>query len=115
VKDGVKVTLILGLLTLVLPITHNMIYALFGVEEGLFILLSIAAFVLFQVTALKSFFGYKKTGEPKDLWKLGFLGLLGPIYVFVFHLPLGFLGFLGFFGYFSFYKKKKKVSRKAGF
>ncbi|MBR9680606.1 MAG: hypothetical protein GOU98_02155 [Candidatus Altiarchaeota archaeon] len=105
-KNGVKLTYTLAILSILFPILHNVFYAIFGIEEAVFFLLSLLVIVLFPISAVFNFYTYKKTGEPKNIWKLGFLGLLGPLLVVLLNTSNSMLGLMGFFGFFALKKNK---------
>jgi len=92
-----KVYLFLGL-AIAAIVLHNVFYGLFKVEEPVFFTLALASISAFVLSVVWVTLGYLKTKEPKDLWKLSWLGFLGLFGL----LPGSNLGFLGFFGFFGF-------------
>jgi len=82
---------------------HNAIYALFLIEEPVFFILSLFLFFIFLVLVFYNVTTYATTGKPKDLWKLGWIGLFGLIAL----VPGFSYGLFGFFGFFAFFGTKK--------
>lgn len=79
---------------------HNLTYGLLGIEEPIFFLLTLLFFFAFIVSVVYNIFTYIKEGEPKDLWKLGWLGLFGPL-GFIPRFGASFYGLYGFFAFFG--------------
>jgi len=76
-------------------VIHNLVSGWLGVEEGVFFLVAMGCLVAFGVSVVLVAWRYWRKREPKDIWKLwgvGLLGLLG------FWMPLlaWLLPFLGF-------------------
>lgn len=98
-----KIIYILFGLIIISAILHNLISALFDIEEPIFFSLSLLFILGFILSVIYNIITYIREGEPRDLWKLGFLGLLGLI---GFHPNFG-PGFYGFYGFFGFFGARK--------
>ncbi len=90
-------------LSIVSGFVHNAIYGLFLVEEPVFFMLNLIFFLAFLISVFYNIVIYMKTGKPKDLWKLGWIGLFGLIAL----VPGFSYGLFGFFGFFGFFGAKK--------
>jgi hypothetical protein len=86
---------------------HNLIYGLFGFGEILFFLLSLLSAFLFPFSIVYNVFTYVTRKKPKDLWKLGFLGLIGLLGLIQNRGRYSFTFFYSFFGLFAFFGLKK--------
>jgi len=82
-------------------ILHNAFSAIFALEEPVFFILTLLLFLAFIVAVIYNVLTYFNKGTPKDIWKMGWLGLFGL-------LGLMAPGFYGFYGFFSFFGLKKK-------
>ena len=89
-----KVYLLFGLAVLS-AILHNLFYAIFKMEEGIFFILTLVFFFGFWAYLIAVVFRYLRSGQPKDIWKLGWFGLLG-LYGFSSDFNHGFAIFLVF-------------------
>ena len=76
---------------------HNFFSAAFQMEEGIFFSLALLLILAFVVSVVYVVTNFVRTGKPKDLWKLGWLGIFGLLGIFTPNL-YGFFGFFGFFG-----------------
>lgn len=99
-----RITYLLLGLAVLLSVLHNLVYALFGVEEPVFFSLTLLSFLGFLVSIGYNIFTYIRRGKPKDLWKVGWLGLLGLVGL----LPNFGSGFYGLYGFFAFFGLKKR-------
>ena len=106
-EKQIKITYLLFGLTILSIIFHNALYGLFEIEERVFFALTFGFTFGFAISVINNTFTYIKKGEPKDLWKLGWMGLVGLIGL----IPGFSYGFFGFFGFFGFCgaKKWKKI------
>lgn len=102
-SQQIKITYIFFGLAILSSILHNLIYGIFKLEEPVFFMLAILAFLAFVVAVIYNLIRYLIKGQPKDLWKLAFLGLFGLIGL----IPNFGPGFYGFFGFFGFFGAKK--------
>jgi len=105
-KMGKQISIIylLFFLVLISIFFHNFLSGFFEFEEIVFFILTFVFFVLMVISLFYNAVTYFRKGEPKDIWKIGFLGLfcfLGPI------INPGFYGFFGFFGFLGAKKWKK--------
>ena len=69
-------------------------------EDVLFVVLTLVFTVGFVASVLYCTVSYIRSGEPADLWKLGWIGLL-ELLGLVPQLTPGLFGFFGFFGFFG--------------
>ena len=99
----IKIIYILFGLAVVSAILHNAVYGIFKIEEPVFFMLAIVAFLAFCVSVIYHTIRYLMKQKPKDIWKLGFLGLFGLIGI----IPSFGPSFYGFFGFFGFFGAKK--------
>ena len=94
ISKQVKITYGFALLFLVGFVGHNLMYAAgiaFG-ENIIFTVLEVGLFLLATIVAPLGFFGsliyntytYFTKKQPKDIWKLGFLGIIGILLFFMF-------------------------------
>lgn len=87
-------------LTVLSVVLHNAVFAVLGLEEAFFFILTLVFFGLFVASIVLITLNYIKFKKPKDIYKLGWLGLFGLLGI----LPgfnYGLFGFFGFFGYFG--------------
>ncbi len=78
-------------------IIHNFFYALTGKEELTFFLLAIILIAAFCVSVIYNIITFLNKGEPKDIWKMGWLGILGVLAIFI-PAMITFYGFFALFG-----------------
>ena len=105
-----KITYVLFGLSILSVILHNAISAYFKIEEPIFFVLTFTFLLSFVISVIYYTVSYVKKGEPKDLWKIGFLGLFGLIGLIASPGFYGLFGLLGFFGARS-WKKPKNETR----
>lgn len=84
-------------------IIHNFGSAILGFEEPVFFFVSILSIPAFFISAIYTLIRRLVKGEPKDIWKLGFLGLLGLVTIMPNFRPVFYIWF-AFFGFFIFKK-----------
>lgn len=102
-----KITYLLFGLLMLSIIAHNAFYGIFKVEEPVFFGLTFAFAFGFTISVVQNIFSYMHKGEPKDLWKLGWIGLFGLLGL------VGSTGLYGFFGFFGFFSARdwKKIKK----
>jgi hypothetical protein len=83
--------------TLIVVVIHNFIYAIFRIEEAVLFITALMLTLIFAVSVIYNVLTYINKGEPKDVWKMGWLGLIGILGVFAPPL-IFFYGFFAFFG-----------------
>ena len=93
-----KITYLLLGLTILFIILHNTFSAFFNMEEPISFILAFVLVLGFAISVIYSLINYARKGEPKDLWKLGWIGLFGLLGLVGSTGLYGFFGFLGFFG-----------------
>jgi len=86
-------------LAVILVVLHNAFFMVFNIEEGVLFLLALLAATAFVGSLIYNLIIHRKTGEPKDLWKIGFLGLLG-LAGFIPGMNVSFFLAFAFFGFF---------------
>lgn len=103
----IKITYVLFGLSILSVILHNAISAYFKIEEPVFFVLIFVFLLSFVISVIYSTISYIKKGEPKDLWKLGWIGVFGLLGL------VGSAGLYGFFGFFGFFGAKgwKKIKK----
>jgi len=93
-----KITYLLLGLTILFIILHNAFSAFFSMEEPISFILALVLALGFAISVIYNLINYARKGEPKDLWKLGWIGLFGLLGLVGSAGLYGFFGFLGFFG-----------------
>lgn len=88
-------------------ILHNFMFGLFGFEEAFFFFMAIISAFLFPLSIVYNVFTYMTKRKPRDVWKLGFLGLIGLLGLIPAEGLYPFTFFYGFFGLFAFFGLKK--------
>jgi hypothetical protein len=89
-------------------VAHNYLYWKLGKEEGVFFVLAFLGMISFVFAIIAALTKLVTEKKPEDLWKIGFLFLLG----FLGFIPdLGYF-FFGFFGFFLFFVLKFGYSSK---
>lgn len=78
-------------------IIHNLFYALTARMEMTFLLLSIILVAAFYVSVVYNIITYLNRKKPKDIWKMGWLGVLGILSIFI-PAMITFYGFFALFG-----------------
>jgi len=103
-----KITYVLFGLSILSVILHNAISAYFKIEEPVFFILTLVFVLGFAISVIYNLINYVRKGEPRDLWKLGWIGLFGLLGL------VGSVGLYGFFGFFGFFGAKgwKRVKNK---
>lgn len=96
-----KITYILFGSAILSIILYNAIYGIFKIEEPVFFILALVFLLLFVISVIYNTISYIKKDEPKDLWKLGWIGLFGLLGL------VGSPGLYGFFGFFGFFGAKR--------
>jgi len=96
----IKKTYLLFGLAIASVILHNAFYGIFNKEEPVFFILAIGLFFAFVISVIYNTISYLRKREPKDLWKLGWLGLFG-LSGLMPGFNYGLFGFFGFFGFFG--------------
>lgn len=81
-------------------VLHNFASWLIGSEEAVFFLLSLASGAGFAIALIFYTLVFIKTGQPKDWWKTGWLGLLG-LAGFLPGFGAKYFGLYGLFGLFG--------------
>jgi len=87
----------LASIAIIAVIIHNFIYAVFQFEEAILFLTSLFLILGFTASVIYNILTYINRGQPKDIWKMGWLGLIGILSIFAPPLIL-FYGFFAFFG-----------------
>lgn len=105
-----KLPFIFIISTIISSILHNFIYGLFGIEEPVFFFLTLVLLSAFIISTVYNVFTYIRYGKPKDIWKLGWLGLFGLIGLIPTFGP-GLYAFFGFYAFFGLKRKEKKKSK----
>ena len=82
-------------------ILHNFIYAIFQVEEAMLMLITLLLVLGFIISIIYNVLLYINQGKPTDIWKMGWLGVLGSLCLFAPALVV-------FYGFFAFFGLKKK-------
>ena len=102
-----KITYTLFGLVVLLVVVHNALYGLFKIEDPISFILVFLFTLGFAISVVQNTINYIRKGEPKDLWKLGWIGLFGLLGL------AGNVGLYGFFGFFGFFGAKgwKKAER----
>lgn len=77
--------LLLGLAALG-SIAHNLLYTLLGREEVISFIITAALLLGFLISVLVNVITYFRSRQPHDIWRLGWLGVLG-VFGFVLHAP----------------------------
>jgi hypothetical protein len=95
-----KITYILFGLVVFSILLHNAFYGLFKIEEPVFFTLTFVFVLGLVVSVIYNTIIHIKRGEPKDLWKLGWIGLFGLVGLIP-GVSYGFFGFFVFFGFFG--------------
>lgn len=96
----IKAIYLTFLLSVFSSITHNYLYFALGKEEGVFFILSILSFIAFVLAIINSVTKLVTEEKANDLWKIGFLSLIGFL-GFVPQIGMVFFGFFGFLLFFS--------------
>lgn len=78
-------------------IAHNAIFGIMQKEDAVFFLLSILLLLAFFASIIYVILLYLNHGKPKDIWKLGWLGVFGVLSIFA-PIMTFFYAFFGFFG-----------------
>jgi len=100
VEKQTGISYLLLILALAAAFLHNAVYGLFLIEEPVFFSLTLLFFLAFVVSVGYNVYLYSQKGQPKDLWKLGWLGILGLV-GFLPGFGPNFFGLYGFFGFFG--------------
>jgi len=82
-------------------ILHNFIYVIFQIEEAILLIMTLVLFFGFVVSVIYNVLLYINQGKPTDIWKMGWLGVLGSLSLFAPALIV-------FYGFFAFFGLKKK-------
>lgn len=95
-----KRTYLMFFMFLLFTFVHNLISAVLDYEEGVFFSLALVSGLAFIVSLVYTIFLYIKEDRMDELWKFGWLGLIGLSGFLPCFGPLyfGLYGFFGFFG-----------------
>jgi len=104
--NSVKNIYLLFGLSIISAVLHNFLSVSFE-NESVFFILTFIFLLSFVISVIYSTLSYFKRGEPKNLWKIGFLGLFGVIGLISSPGFYGLFGLLGFFGAKSWKENKK--------
>ena len=100
--------------TVVFAVAHNLFYAVFEAEEAVFFILTLVSFLIFLGALFTSTVTFLIDRRPRDLWKVGFLGLFGSMSVFLnFSKLVIFYTLFAYFGLQGNYKRKKLAGGSA--
>ena len=86
---------------------HNFMSGLVGIEEALFFFLALVSAFMFPLSIFYNVYTYVARKEPRDIWKLGYLGLIGILGILESGGRYSFTFFYAFFGLFAFFGLKK--------
>ncbi|MDX9893012.1 MAG: hypothetical protein RB292_01170 [Patescibacteria group bacterium] len=78
-------------------IIHNVWYAIFKTEEASFFILTLILITAFFASVIYNIITYLNRGEPADIWKMGWLGVVGVLTPWASILVI-FYAFFAFFG-----------------
>jgi len=104
--NSIKSIYLLFGLSILCAILHNFLSVSFE-NESVFFILTFIFLLFFVISVIYNTISYFKRGEPRDLWKVGFLGLFGIIGLITNSGFYGLFGLLGFFGARSWKEKRK--------
>jgi len=79
---------------------HTIFYGLMGSGDLFFLFLTLVMIAGFCISIFINLYSYMLTGEPKNIWQLGWLGLAGLVGLLPDYGP-DFYGLFGFFGFFG--------------
>lgn len=102
VEKQTGISYLLLVLALAAGFLHNAVYGLFLVEEPIFFSLTLLLALVFIISIGYNTYTHIRKGKPKDLWRLGWLGIMG----LVGFLPSFGPGFFGLYGFFAFFGLK---------
>ncbi len=97
--------------TVLLAIVHNVLLGAFKVKDVVFLMLGSLAFLAFLLYLVYVIIIYFKEKEPADVWKLGYIGILG---LFGFFVNQNLFVFLFMFLFFA-AKDKKEMNIRTMF
>lgn len=104
-EKQIKISYIFFGLVIFSFLAHNAIFAIYNVEEAFFFILVFVSILGFILSVIWNTISYLKTGKPKDLWKVGWLGFFG---LFGLLNSPGLFGLFGLYGFFGAKSWKKK-------
>lgn len=76
-KKGTKITYWLFFSFLLFTLIHNLMSAVWGIEEATFFLLALLSLAGFLISVIVNLIAFLCKGKPNDIWKLGYLGIFG--------------------------------------
>jgi hypothetical protein len=103
VEKQTAVTFALAGLAMLALISHEFFMAVFDLQNVIFFPLLVIYIFAFPMSLIYNTYTYHHERKPKDIWKIGFLGLFGILGAF----PGLEVAFYGFFGLFAFFGLKK--------
>ena len=106
-----KRTYCLFLAFIVFTLLHNFVSGLLEGEEAVFFLLAVLLFLLFMVSVVINLITFFSKEIPSDIWKLGFVGILG-VSAFISWPPR--LPFFFFFFFLLFFLARPKRKTEEG-
>ncbi len=103
VERQTSLTFALAGLAMLSLLSHEFFSAHFNLRNPSLFPLAFLYIFAFPLMLIYDVYTYHHEGKPKDLWKIGFLGLFGILGA----LPRLEVSFYGFFGLFAFFGLKK--------